>query len=57
MIPPAAEEFMAKRMGATVRTIPASHASLVSRPKEVAEFITLAVQTYEASPRAKAATA
>jgi pimeloyl-ACP methyl ester carboxylesterase len=42
MIPPKAEEFMAKRMGATIRTVPASHASLVSHPKEVAEIIALA---------------
>jgi pimeloyl-ACP methyl ester carboxylesterase len=39
MIPPQAEEFMAKRMGATVRTVPASHASMVSHPTEVAEII------------------
>jgi pimeloyl-ACP methyl ester carboxylesterase len=39
MIPPQAEELMAKRMGATVRSIPASHASLVSRPKEVVDLI------------------
>jgi pimeloyl-ACP methyl ester carboxylesterase len=44
MIPPQAEEFMAKRMGATVRSIPASHASMVSHPKEVAEMIGAAVE-------------
>ena len=42
MIPPKAEEFMAKRMGATVRSVAASHASLVSHPKEVADLIFLA---------------
>lgn len=42
MIPPQAEQLMAKRMGATVRTVVASHASLVSHPKEVADIIFLA---------------
>jgi len=42
MIPPKAEEFMAKRMGATVRSVAASHASLVSQSKEVADLIFLA---------------
>jgi pimeloyl-ACP methyl ester carboxylesterase len=45
MIPPPAEEFMAKRMGATVRSVKASHASMVSRPKEVAEIIELAAES------------
>jgi pimeloyl-ACP methyl ester carboxylesterase len=45
MIPPQAEEFMAKRMGATVRSVPASHASMVSRPKDVADLITLAAES------------
>ena len=39
MIPPKADEFMAKRMGATVRSVAASHASLVSQPKEVTDLI------------------
>lgn len=39
MIPPDAERFMAKRMNATVISLPASHASLVSRPREVAKLI------------------
>ena len=39
MIPPAAEEFMGKRMGATVRSVPSSHAAMVSHPKEVADLI------------------
>lgn len=42
MIPPKADEFMAKRMGATVRSVAASHASLVSQPKEVTDLIFLA---------------
>src|SRR5712675_2017745 len=45
MIPPQAEEFMAKRMGATVRKGAASHAAMVSHPREVAELITSAAQS------------
>jgi pimeloyl-ACP methyl ester carboxylesterase len=45
MIPPQAEEFMAKRMGATVRSAPSSHAAMVSHPKEVADLITLAADS------------
>src|SRR5207244_1719076 len=45
MIPPQAEEFMAKRMGATVRKVAASHAAMVSHPREVAELIMLAAQS------------
>jgi pimeloyl-ACP methyl ester carboxylesterase len=49
MIPPQAEEFMGKRMGATVRSVPASHASMVSRPKDVVEIITLAAESNRAA--------
>ena len=42
MIPPVAEEFMAKRMGAATVKVPASHASLVSRPVEVVDLISQA---------------
>lgn len=52
MIPPQAEELMAKRMGATVRSVPASYASMVSHPKEVADIITLAAESARA-PSAK----
>jgi hypothetical protein len=45
MIPPQAEEFMAKRMGATVRTVAASHAAMVSHPKEVVEMIVQAAES------------
>ena len=45
MIPPKAEEFMAKRMGATVRSIPASHAAMVSHPNEVVEMIIQAAES------------
>ena len=39
MIPPQAEQFMAQRINARTISLPASHASLVSHPKEVAGFI------------------
>jgi pimeloyl-ACP methyl ester carboxylesterase len=45
MIPPPAEEFMAKRMGATVRTVPSSHAAMVSHPKEVVDLILMAAES------------
>jgi pimeloyl-ACP methyl ester carboxylesterase len=45
MIPPKAEESMARRMGATIRSVSASHASMISHPKEVAELIVLAEET------------
>ncbi len=44
MISPQAEEFMAKRMGATVRKVAASHAVMVSHPEEVADLIMLAAE-------------
>jgi pimeloyl-ACP methyl ester carboxylesterase len=44
MIPPQAEEFMAKRMGATVRTVPASHASMISHPHDVADMVGAAAE-------------
>ncbi len=42
MIPPPAQEFLAKRMGATVRSTPSSHAPFVSHPDDVASIIELA---------------
>jgi pimeloyl-ACP methyl ester carboxylesterase len=42
MIPPDAQRVMSKRMGATIRTVPSSHAVMVSHPKEVVDIITLA---------------
>jgi pimeloyl-ACP methyl ester carboxylesterase len=42
MIPPPAQEFLAKRMNATVRSVPSSHAPFMSRPQEVADIIALA---------------
>jgi hypothetical protein len=45
MIPPVAEEFMPKRMGAVVRTVPSRYAAMVSHPKEAVELITLAADS------------
>ena len=48
MINPDLERFMAKRIGARkIVSIPASHASLVSHPKEVAKLITDAANAKE----------
>ena len=52
MIPPAAQEFFARRMNATTRTVASSHASLVSHPNEVTDIILAA-----AASCAKAASA
>ena len=43
MIPPGAEHFMAERMKAKTIALNASHASLVSHPQEIADFILKAV--------------
>jgi len=45
MIPPPAQEFMAKRMNATVRSVASSHAAFISKPAAVAEIVTLAAQS------------
>jgi pimeloyl-ACP methyl ester carboxylesterase len=42
MIPPPAQEFLAERMNATVRSVPSSHAPFMSHPQEVADIIALA---------------
>jgi pimeloyl-ACP methyl ester carboxylesterase len=39
LIPPNAERMFAQRMNATTISLPSSHASLVSHPNEVAQFI------------------
>jgi pimeloyl-ACP methyl ester carboxylesterase len=39
MIPPSLEQMFAKQINATTISIPSSHASLVSHPKEVAQLI------------------
>ncbi len=45
MIPPPAQEFMAGRMGATVRSVASSHAPFMSRPQEVADIIAAAADS------------
>jgi pimeloyl-ACP methyl ester carboxylesterase len=42
-IPPDCERFMAERMGATTRSIAASHSAFVAQPVAVAEFICEAI--------------
>lgn len=42
MIPPPAQHFMADRMRATVRKVAASHASMASHPRDVADIISSA---------------
>ncbi len=44
MIPPPAQAFLAQRMGATVRSVAASHAVFMAHPGEVAEIIGLAAE-------------
>jgi pimeloyl-ACP methyl ester carboxylesterase len=43
MIPPDAQQFMAKRMGAVVKTAPSSHAAFMAHAREVTDLILLAV--------------
>jgi pimeloyl-ACP methyl ester carboxylesterase len=45
MIPPPAQEFMAKRMGATVKSVASSHCPFVSHPEAVADIIALAAES------------
>src|ERR1700679_4001353 len=45
MIPPPAQEFLAKRMNATVRSVASSHCPFMSHPQEVADIIALAAET------------
>jgi pimeloyl-ACP methyl ester carboxylesterase len=45
MIPPPAQEFMAKRMNATVRSVASSHCPFVSHPEAVADIIMLAADS------------
>jgi pimeloyl-ACP methyl ester carboxylesterase len=44
MVPPDAQRFFAKRMGATVTSLAGSHASMVSHPDAVAAFIMSAAE-------------
>ena len=45
MIPPPAQEFLAKRMNATVRSVASSHCPFMSHPQDVADIIALAAES------------
>jgi pimeloyl-ACP methyl ester carboxylesterase len=45
MIPPPAQEFLAKRMNATVRSVASSHCPFMSHPEAVADIIALAAES------------
>ena len=45
MIPPPAQEFMAKRMNATIRSVASSHCPFMSHPEAVADIIALAAES------------
>jgi len=45
MIPAPAQELLAKRMNATVRSVPSSHCPFVSHPQAVADIIALAAES------------
>jgi pimeloyl-ACP methyl ester carboxylesterase len=45
MIPPPAQEFFAKRMNATVRSVASSHCPFMSHPQEVGDIIALAAES------------
>ncbi len=47
MIPPPAQEFMAKRMNAAVQSVAASHAAFLAHPREVAAIIASAAASLE----------
>jgi hypothetical protein len=47
MVPPDAQRFFAKRMGATDGAVEGSHASMVSQPAAVAAFILKAARAVE----------
>jgi pimeloyl-ACP methyl ester carboxylesterase len=48
MIPPPAQEFLAKRMNATVRSVASSHCPFMSHPQDVADIIALAAESVTA---------
>jgi len=50
-IPPDGERFMARRMGATVSEIAASHVSMVSHPDEVTNLIETAASSLSPDPQ------
>jgi pimeloyl-ACP methyl ester carboxylesterase len=55
MIPPPAEQFMAQRINAKTISLPASHASMVSHPEGIAEFILEAAKQLASSPQVEVA--
>lgn len=55
MIPPEAERRMAERMKAKTISLPASHASLASRPSEIAGFIIEAAESFAEEGQSKTA--
>jgi pimeloyl-ACP methyl ester carboxylesterase len=50
MIPPPAQEFLAKRMKAKVRSVASSHSPFMSHPQEVADIVALAAESLRESP-------
>jgi pimeloyl-ACP methyl ester carboxylesterase len=55
MIPPPAQEFMAKRMGATVKSVASSHAAFMAHPEAVADILALAAESVAVESLAMAA--
>jgi hypothetical protein len=51
MIPPSAQRLMAKRAGATVVEIAASHSVFVSKPRDVANLIDQAAKSVDRMTR------
>lgn len=47
MIPPPAQEFLAKRMNATMRTVSSSHCPFMSHPEAVTDIIALAADSLQ----------
>src|SRR6266487_1188664 len=55
MIPPQAQQFMAQRINAKTISVASSHASMVSHPREIADFILSAAKELELSTIEEAA--
>ncbi len=52
MVPPQAEQFLAQRIGAKTISLPSSHASMVSHPDEIIDFILSAAEEVSVSAEA-----
>ncbi len=50
MIPPPAQQFMAARMKAQVRSVAASHAVFMAHPEAVADLIVAAAESVTVTP-------